>query len=313
VSTEVRAGNPTGPEPGDDVDDDGALAVGAEAVARSQWQLFRRRFLRHKLAMTGLVILATMFVLCFGARWIAPYPKNNQDLLSDPVGPGRDHLFGQDELGRDYFTEVLYAGQISLKIGLAVAVLSTALGATLGSVAGYFGRAYDLILMRITDMFLLVPGVALLAVAFRKFGQSDLAIIVVLTGIGWMLVARVVRGQVLSLRDREFVDAAKVAGASPFRIIFRHLIPNMVGPIAVNATLSMVGAILAESTLSFLGFGIQPPDTSWGNLLAQNRGYLGLSKAYLLYFPSIAIVLAVLAISFVGDGLRDAFDPESQR
>jgi len=313
VSTEVRAGNPTGPEPGDDVDDDGALAVGAEAVARSQWQLFRRRFLRHKLAMTGLVILATMFVLCFGARWIAPYPKNNQDLLSDPVGPGRDHLFGQDELGRDYFTEVLYAGQISLKIGLAVAVLSTALGATLGSVAGYFGRAYDLILMRITDMFLLVPGVALLAVAFRKFGQSDLAIIVVLTGIGWMLVARVVRGQVLSLRDREIVDAAKVAGASPFRIIFRHLIPNMVGPIAVNATLSMVGAILAESTLSFLGFGIQPPDTSWGNLLAQNRGYLGLSKAYLLYFPSIAIVLAVLAISFVGDGLRDAFDPESQR
>ncbi|MDH4147755.1 MAG: ABC transporter permease [Acidimicrobiia bacterium] len=313
MSTEVRAGNPTGPEPGDDVDDDGALAVGAEAVARSQWQLFRRRFLRHKLAMTGLVILATMFVLCFGARWIAPYPKNNQDLLSDPVGPGRDHLFGQDELGRDYFTEVLYAGQISLKIGLAVAVLSTALGATLGSVAGYFGRAYDLILMRITDMFLLVPGVALLAVAFRKFGQSDLAIIVVLTGIGWMLVARVVRGQVLSLRDREFVDAAKVAGASPFRIIFRHLIPNMVGPIAVNATLSMVGAILAESTLSFLGFGIQPPDTSWGNLLAQNRGYLGLSKAYLLYFPSIAIVLAVLAISFVGDGLRDAFDPESQR
>ena len=313
MSTEVRAGNPTGPEPGDDVDDDGALAVGAEAVARSQWQLFRRRFLRHKLAMTGLVILATMFVLCFGARWIAPYPKNNQDLLSDPVGPGREHLFGQDELGRDYFTEVLYAGQISLKIGLAVAVLSTALGATLGSVAGYFGRAYDLILMRITDMFLLVPGVALLAVAFRKFGQSDLAIIVVLTGIGWMLVARVVRGQVLSLRDREFVDAAKVAGASPFRIIFRHLIPNMVGPIAVNATLSMVGAILAESTLSFLGFGIQPPDTSWGNLLAQNRGYLGLSKAYLLYFPSIAIVLAVLAISFVGDGLRDAFDPESQR
>lgn len=292
----------------------GELRPGVEPAARSQWQLFRRRFFRHRLAMAGLVLLVVMFVFSFGAPWLAPFPKGKQNLTDLTIqGPGRDHLFGQDELGRDYLTEVMFAGQISLKIGLAVALLSTTLGVVMGAVTGYFGKWFDAILMRVTDGFLLIPGIALLAVAFKKFGSSDLSIALVLSGIGWMSVARVVRGQILGIRDREFVDAARVAGASPVRIVVRHLIPNMVGPIAINATLAMVAAILAESTLSFLGFGLQPPDTSWGNLLTQARGYVGTSKVYLLWFPSIAIILVVLAISFIGDGLRDAFDPESKK
>jgi peptide/nickel transport system permease protein len=261
-----------------------------------------------------MVLLLALLLFAFGARWLAPFPKNAQNLTDLEIdGPGRAHLFGQDELGRDYLTEVMYAGQITLQIGLAVAFLSTLIGVGIGAIAGYFGKWFDAILMRLTDAFLLIPGIALLAVAFRKFGNSDIAIMLVLSSIGWMSVARVVRGQVISLRDREFIDAARVAGASPFRIITRHLLPNMVGPIAINATLAMVAAILAESTLSFLGFGLQPPETSWGNLLTQARGYIGTSKSYLLWFPSLAIILVVLAVSFIGDGLRDAFDPESKR
>lgn len=284
------------------------------AGATSQWRLFLRRFLRHRLAVIGFIIFTALLVLSFGARWIAPYPKNAQNLADLTIdGPGRAHLFGQDELGRDYFTEVLYAGQISLKIGIVVAILSTLLGVAMGAIAGYFGKLADAVLMRLTDAFLLVPSIAVLAVAFKKFGNSDVAVALVLTGTVWMTVARLVRGQVLGLRERDFIHAARMAGASSTRIIVRHLVPNMMGPIAVNATLAMVNAIIAESTLSFLGFGIQPPDTSWGNLLAQTRGYLGTSKAYLLYFPSAFIILAVLAISFLGDGLRDALDPESKR
>ncbi len=298
----------------DGVASEGGLVAGADAVARSQWQLFLRRFLRHRLAVLGLVIFIGLMVLSFGASWIAPYPRNAQNLTDLTIdGPGRQHLFGQDELGRDYFTEVLYAGQISLKIGIAVAVLSTALGVAMGAMAGYFGKLADGVLMRLTDAFLLVPSIAILAVAFKKFGNSDVAVAMVLTFTVWMTVARLVRGRVLTIRELEFIDAARIAGASSTRIIVRHLIPNMVGPIAVNATLAMVNAIVAESTLSFLGFGIQPPDTSWGNLLSQTRGYLGTSKAYLLYFPCLFIILAVLAISFIGDGLRDAFDPESNK
>lgn len=298
----------------DEAADDVVVEAEVGSVTRSQWRLFLRRFLRHRLAVLGVLIFVALLVLSFGARWVAPYPKNAQNLTDLTIdGPGRAHLFGQDELGRDYFTEVLYAGQISLKIGIAVAVLSTALGVAMGAIAGYFGKLADGILMRVTDAFLLVPSIAILAVAFKKFGNSDTAVALVLTFTVWMTVARLVRGQVLTIRELEFIDAARIAGASSTRIIVRHLVPNMVGPIAVNATLAMVNAIVAESTLSFLGFGIQPPDTSWGNLLAQTRGYLGTSKAYLLYFPCLFIILAVLAISFIGDGLRDAFDPESKK
>ncbi|MBM3672577.1 MAG: ABC transporter permease [Actinobacteria bacterium] len=284
-------------------------------VHRSQWELFRRRFMRHRMALISIGVLVLLFVLCFGADIFAPYEATRtgvpQDLLLGPVGPSGAHWFGTDELGRDVLSRILYAGQISLKIGLAVALLSTLVGTVVGAVAGYMGRAVDQGLMRLTDLFLIVPQIAILAIALRVFGYKDITVILVLAGVFWMYEARVVRGQILSLKEKEFIEAARASGASSTRIVVKHLLPNVIGPIMVNATLSVALAIITESTLSFLGFGVQPPKTSWGNMLSNAAGYVGTPRAYLLYFPGLAILLTVLAVNYLGDGLRDAFDPQS--
>jgi peptide/nickel transport system permease protein len=284
-----------------------------EAVARSQWQLFRRRFLRHRAAVVALAMLVLLTVACFGASWLAPYDKNHQDLLLGAKGPSADHIFGTDELGRDQLTEVMFAGQISLKIGLAVALIATVIGATFGALAGYFGRWLDQLLMRATDLFLVVPAIAILAIAIKKFGNKDVTIVLVLAGLGWMYIARIVRGLVLSLKEKEFVEAARASGASHARVIVRHILPNAAGPILVNATLGVASAIIIESTLSFLGFGVQPPTTSWGRMLSDARGYVGTQKAYLIYFPGLGLFLTVLSVNFIGDALRDALDPQAVR
>lgn len=289
------------------------LDASAEPEARSQWSLFARRFLRHRMAVISVGVLVLLFVACFGASWIAPYDKNQQDLLLGPVKPSAAHWFGADELGRDQLTEIMFAGQISLKIGLAVALIATVVGTVLGALAGFFGRFYEQAVMRVTDLFLVVPAIAILAIAIKKFGNDSLTIVLVLAGLGWMAIARVVRGQVLSIKEKEFVDAARGSGASGIRIIFRHILPNVVGPILVDATLGIAAAIVTESTLSFLGFGVQPPTTSWGRMLSDARGSVGTDKAHLLYFPGLALLVTVLAVNFIGDGLRDAFDPQSRR
>jgi peptide/nickel transport system permease protein len=289
-----------------------AALVGAEPVARSQWQLFRRRFLRHRLAVFGLIVLLVLYVGCFTASlWVSSSPTD-QSILLGITKPSKAHWFGTDQLGRDYFSRVIHAGQISLKIGIAVALISTLVGTITGAIAGFFGTWIDQLLMRLTDLFLIVPGIAVLAIALKKFGGTDLVIILVLAGLGWMAIARVVRGQVLAVKEKEFIEAARAAGASNFRIIARHLLPNCIGPIMVNATLSIAGAIVAESTLSFLGFGVQPPATSWGNMLADAKSNYQ-NNTHLLYFPGLFILLTVLCVNFVGDGLRDAFDPQSRR
>jgi peptide/nickel transport system permease protein len=285
----------------------------AEPQARSQWALFRRRFVRHKVAMASIVVLIILVILCFGASWIAPYSNTDQDLLLGSVPPGAQHWLGTDELGRDQFTRLLYAGQISLKIGFAVAIISTLIGTAVGAIAGFAGKWGDQLLMRITDLFLIVPAIAILAISLKKFGGSENTIILVLSFLFWMYVARVVRGQVLSLKEKEFIEAARASGASSTRIVVRHIIPNIVGPIMVNATLAVALAIITESTLSFLGFGVRPPQTSWGNMLADAEGYVGTSQAYLLYAPGLAILITVLCVNFLGDGLRDAFDPQSEK
>jgi len=282
-----------------------------EPEPRSQWQLFRRRFFRHKAAMISLGVLFALCFACFGASLVAPFPKNHQDILLGPVKPSGAHWFGTDQLGRDTLTEILYAGQISLKIGLAVAFLSTLVGTIVGAVAGFFGKVTDQLLMRGTDLFLVVPQIAILAIALKKFGQTDTIIIFVLAGLGWMYVARVVRGQVLSVKEKEFVEAARAAGASSTRIIVRHILPNCVGPIVVNATLGIAAAIVTESTLSFLGLGIQPPQSSWGRMLSDAEGNFN-NNTHLLYFPGLMILLTVLCVNFLGDGLRDAFDPQAK-
>jgi len=311
-------------------DEAAAEAIGDAATAappRTQWQLFRRRFMRHKLAMAGLIILILLYVLVFSASLWVPQDPNAQDLTGGVQGPSSEHWFGTDSIGRDYFARVIYAGQISLKIGMAVALISTFVGTITGALAGFFGKWVDQLLMRLTDLFLIVPAIAILAVAIKfltsdenpvgrfftaNFGGTDTVIIIVLAGLGWMQVARVVRGQILSIKEKEFVEAARAIGASNTRIISRHLLPNCIGPIVVNATLAIAVAIVTESTLSFLGFGVQPPETSWGVLLEEARANISFNE-HLLYFPGLFILLTVLCVNFVGDGLRDAFDPQARR
>jgi peptide/nickel transport system permease protein len=311
-------------------DEAAAEAIGDEATAappRTQWQLFRRRFVRHRLAMVGLVLLVLLYVLVFTASLWVPQDPLEQDIILGVQPPSSEHWFGTDTLGRDYFARVIYAGQISLKIGMAVALISTFIGTITGAMAGFFGKWVDQLLMRLTDLFLIVPAIAVLAVAVKfltsdenpagrfftdHFGGTDTVIIIVLAALGWMQVARVVRGQILSIKEKEFVEAARAVGASNRRIITRHLLPNCIGPIVVNATLAIAIAIVTESTLSFLGFGVQPPETSWGNMLEEARANISFNE-HLLYFPGLFILLTVLCVNFVGDGLRDAFDPQSRR
>jgi len=287
---------------------------GAASVARRadhQRPGFSRRFVRHRMAGIGAAILGVLAVACYGAQWIAPYPRDTQDLLLGPTPPSPEHWLGTDELGRDYLSEILYAGQLSLTLAIAVALLSTAIGVVVGAIAGYRGGWVDDLFMRITDLFLIVPAIALLALALQGLGRSPASIVLVLSLIGWTYIARVVRGQVLALREREFVDAARVIGATDRQVLVRHVLPNLSGVIAVNVALAVAAAIIAESTLSFLGFGVQPPQSSWGNMLSQASGLIGTPKVYLLYFPGLFILVTVLAVNFIGDGLRDALDPRS--
>ena len=288
------------------------MTEGYEPPVRTQWQMFRRRFFHHRLALLGLVVLILLYVAVFTAEWWVPENPRSQDVLLGTTPPSTEHWFGTDKLGRDYFAQVIYAGQISLKIGVGVALISTIIGTVMGSLAGYFGGWVDQLLMRVTDLFLIVPAIAVLAIALQNFGTADTIIIATLAGLFWMQISRVVRGQVLAVKDKEFVDAARAAGASSFRIISRHVLPNSIGPIVVNATLAVAFAIVAESTLSFLGFGVQKPQTSWGNLLFDAKGNTQFDT-HLLYFPGLFILLTVLCINFVGDGLRDALDPQSGR
>ncbi|MDQ1430160.1 MAG: peptide/nickel transport system permease protein [Actinomycetota bacterium] len=283
-----------------------------------QWRGALRRFRRHPVALVGLGFLVLMALACFVGAHFAQDP-NYQDLLQPTSGPSGAHWFGTDELSRDTFSRVLHGGQISLKVALGVAVLSTVIGVVIGALAGFYRGWLDGLLMRFTDLWIALPALPFLAVAVSigtvdlgPFGAIDLGgplgITLLLSFLLWGSIARVVRGATLALREREFVDAARAIGASNTRIITRHVLPNCMGPIIVNATLVVAEAILVESTLSFLGFGIQPPTPSWGNLLSDSIGTVQ-DWWWLTVFPGVAIFLTVLAVNFVGDGLRDALDP----
>jgi peptide/nickel transport system permease protein len=289
------------------------LDVYAEPVALSQWQLFFRRFKRHKFAIFSLLVLIVLTVLCFGAGIWAPAEKDaGTDLTNRNKPPSADHWFGTDEGGRDILTDVLYGGQLSIRIGVSVAVVATLVGTTFGAIAGLYGKWVDQLLMRFTDLFLLLPAIAVLAVALERYGQRPNTVVLVLAGLFWMQIARVVRGLTLSLKEKEFVEGARAAGAGGPRIILRHILPNCIGPIMVNLTLQIAVAIIAESTLSFLGFGIERPDVSWGNMLAENKSNYD-DSIHTLLFPGFAILITVLCVNAFGDGLRDAFDPHSQK
>ncbi len=281
-----------------------------------QWRLVKRRFGRRKAAIAGLAVLGVLALSAVFAPVLTPYdvtPTLDSEVLAQArQPPSLSHPFGTDELGRDQLTPVLYGGRISLLVGLCVALASSVIGTAVGAVAGYFGGWVDQVLMRLVDLLLVLPGTALLMIAQKGLGGSLPVIVLVLGFLFWRAVARVVRGLFLSLKEQEFVEAARASGASSARIIVSEMLPSAVGPICVHLTLAAGAAILAESALSFLGFGIQPPAVSWGNMLAQSRGAVGSELAYLVYAPGLAILLTVLAVNFVGNGLRDALDPQTR-
>jgi peptide/nickel transport system permease protein len=305
--------------------------TGVELEARSQWAYARMRFFRHKLAVTSLIILICFGIIAIFAGQFAPYGEDEIPLdLSNYIStlnqaPTFDgwHLFGTDQLGRDYLSRVIYGIQTSLGVAIVVALLATFIGTAIGAVAGYYGGAIDNGLMRFTDLVLTVPGIAVLLVAAAYLGSSSvklplgitsltipqpMVIGLILAFLFWTVHARIVRGLFLSLREKEFVEAARAAGAGDRRIISRHILPNCVGPIVVNTTLIIAVAILTEAALSFLGFGIQPPESSLGKLIADGQQQ-GPDQWWLILFPGLVITLIALCVNFVGDGLRDALDP----
>ena len=293
--------------------------TGLELKARSQWTYARMRFFRHKLAVVSLIVLGFVAIVALFPAVFAPAGPNDQDLLNIAAEPSRDHLFGTDLLGRDYLSRVIFGLQTSLWVAFFVAVLSTILGTTIGAIAGYYGGVTDNLLMRLTDLVLTLPTLAVLLAVAAFLGQEGqtigpfeisqpMMIGLILAFLFWTALARIVRGVFLSLREKEFVEAAKASGGSDMRIIIRHILPNCVGAIVVTMTLIIATAILVEATLSFLGFGIQPPTPALGNLI--NEGNVGgLGSWWLVTFPGIVIVIIVLSVNFIGDGLRDALDP----
>ncbi len=288
-----------------------------------------RRLLRRPVAVVGLVVLTVLVLAALFAPLLTPYspaPTLSRAVLAEArQGPSWQHPFGTDKLGRDQLTRVLYGLRVSLVVGVGVALVSVVVGVAIGAWAGWRRGWVDAVLMRITDLFLVVPGlVVLLIVASNPeptfFGWFALppatgvvGMVLIISALGWMPMARIVRGEFLSLREREFVDASVTSGAGGVRIVVTHLLPNVIGPIVVFATLAVGCAILEESVLSFLGAGIQPPAVSLGQMISDAEDTVGTSLSYLILYPGLVLFALVLAVNLVGDGLRDALDPKADR
>jgi peptide/nickel transport system permease protein len=297
-----------------------------ETPPLSLGQLVWRRFRRHKMAMFGAVTLILLFIYSFGGALV--FTESYANFADTPLrlnAPSAQHPFGTDTIGRDVLARTIYGGQISLIIGLLAVLIENIIGILVGALAGYYGGLVDSILMRITEAMLNIPEIFLLIVMAKFFGgqipelelfgrtfSGSVVVIVLIIGFtSWMYLARIVRAQFLSLKENEFILAARATGTSNFEIIFRHILPNSIAPIIVSATLGVANAILAEAYISFLGLGVQPPTATWGNMLDGANNYLE-SAPWLWFFPGLLILLTVLSINFLGDGLRDAIDPRSR-
>ena len=278
-------------------------------AGRSPVALAGRRFRRHHQAVLGLAMLAALTVVTLLTPILAPFDPDMMNLSTGRLlSPSAAHWMGTDELGRDLLSRVLYGARVSLIIGFLAVLIAITLGTTIGAVAGYAGGWMDAILMRIVDLFLSFPRLVLLITVVAVFQPSIPLIVIVLGLTGWMGVSRLVRGQVLSVREREYVQAARALGYGPGRVLGRHILPNVLTPVIVAATLGIGNAILAEAALSYLGLGVQPPTASWGNII-QSGGDRIIDAWWISTFPGLAIVLTVMSFNLVGDGLRDALDP----
>jgi peptide/nickel transport system permease protein len=289
-------------------------------------QLTWRRFRRHKMAIFGAVVIVLLFIYSFGGALIVSEDYANEANTAIRLSPpSSEHPFGTDTIGRDVMARTIYGGQISLIIGLTAVMIECFIGITIGALAGFYGGKLDAVLMRFTEAMLIIPEIFLLIVMAKLFGGeipainvfgrvfsgSVIVIVFIIAITSWMYLARIVRAEFLSLKENDFVLAARATGTSKSQIIFRHVLPNSIAPIVVAATLGVANAILAEAYISFLGLGVQPPTATWGNMLDGANNYLE-SAPWLWFFPGMLILLTVLSINFLGDGLRDALDPRSR-
>lgn len=285
------------------------------APSLSYWSMVWSRFRRHRLAMFGGAVVVFMILLCFvGApihTAVTGMAYDSQDLVNRYALPSASHWFGTDDLGRDVFSRILYGGQVSIEVGLLATLGSIIIGALVGLLSGYYGGWIDESLMRFTDVMLSLPYIPLYLVLAMAFGPGFWTLVGIFVGFGWMGNARIVRGVVLSLKNMEFVEAARAIGASNGRVMVRHLLINCMAPIIVSTTLGIGQTIVSEAALSFLGLGIQPPQPSWGNVLQTATQYIfsPANGPWLIIYPGIFLFLTVLAFNFMGDGLRDALDP----
>jgi peptide/nickel transport system permease protein len=291
-------------------------------------QLVWRRFRKHRMALLGGIGSILLLLFIIGGSIIIPESAANEaDLKARLTPPNSEHWFGTDSVGRDVYNRIIYGGQISLFIGILSVVMAISLGTVIGGLAAFYGGWVDAVLMRITEAMLAIPSLFLLIVLAKFIGRhvgqvtifgrtfsGSIGIVILVIGLtSWMYLARIVRANVLSLKELDFVTASKALGASDYRIFFSHLVPNTLGPIIVAATLGLAGAILTEAYVSFLGLGVQQPTSTWGNMMQQAQSFLIRGAWWMWVFPSLFIVLIILCINMLGDGLRDAFDPRSNK
>lgn len=268
-----------------------------------------KRISKNKVAILAAIFIAVIFLTAVLAPLIAPYNPYQINVYKVLEPPSAEHIFGTDELGRDVFSRIVYGARVSLKVGFIAMGIAIIIGTILGAIAGYYGGFIDTLIMRTVDVMLAFPTLFLILATVAVLEPSVYIIMVVIGLTGWMDVARLVRAEVLSIKEREFILAARAIGASSGRIIFKHIIPNAIYPVIVAATFSVGGAILIESGLSFLGLGIQPPEPSWGGILSVGKDYITVAW-WMSFFPGIAIFLTVLSFNLLGEALRDAFDPK---
>ena len=280
-----------------------------EKKSRSQFQTVMKALSRNKMAIVGLIILIILVFAGTFAHVIAPYDYAAQDLQNAFQHPNAQHLFGTDEFGRDIFSRIIYGARMSLLVGFVSVGIAVIVGGALGAVAGYYGKRIDNIIMRLMDILLAVPQ-TLLAIAIVAALGTGLVNLMIAVGISSVpTYARIVRASVLTIREEEYIEAARASGTSNTKIIMKHILPNCVAPVIVQVTLGIASAILTAAGMSFIGLGIQPPEAEWGNMLSSGRDYIR-GYSYMTMFPGLAIVITVLSLNLLGDGLRDALDPK---
>lgn len=281
---------------------------------QSYWAGVMRRFAKNKLALISLVILVVIILACIFVPIFSPYRVETTSVENYRLPPSSTHWFGTDDIGRDLFTRLFFGGRISLGVALAVVALECLIGIVLGSIAGFYGGVVDAIIMRICDIFMCFPFLMICITMAAIYGNSIPNLIMVLALLSWPGIAKIVRGQILTLRDLEYMEACEALGISDFRRIFKHLFPNILAYVIVYATLGMASVILTETSLSFLGVGVSPPTPTWGNLIQAARDRLIMEQKWWYWVPpGISILLSVMCFNLLGDGLRDAIDPKMKR